>query len=823
MEHSAVPPEIITLVQQLHHEAQYIYRSGTHRGATTTTNGIKQGCVIAPYLWNYYSLLFLLQLQHHRDTEWIRRILTLFADDIWGAWEIKQAADLTQAIHDISLVLETLESLSMTINYSKTAILLRLVGKDARQLKHEHTFMKAGQLHLRVQVHGRECGIPIKDHHEYLGTVVTYSRRHQRNMSHRIKACAARYQGLRKLLNGSHHLSEPHRLRLWQACVCTSAMYAQHVVGLSASSLHSLTTVLTKHLRAIMRLPAHLTHVSTADIWHRAGLPMPGWTIQLQQQQLLARLERRAQQAPDITTTPAALQHLRAQVSSLEAVLKDVAEGLAKTPQQSAHVSCPYCQESFVTEHAMRIHCSLQHKSIPRHSTKTPTVFQPALHSKAGMPACQLCDRQFWRWAHLVQHIEKGACRCLGGQSDILAPVPDGQEPAPIQQPPTAELDIFGEENVARKPLVTRRAFLEHLDTWERWLRIPAVRLGLRNHCALCHFWVADFRHMKQHLNRVHLKDKPTVLPRALDLCNSFKSQLRRGSSCIWCTHKVGAPGRHAEQCTPLVQLCIAVVSARDDQHVRGDSGVCEQRGGGGLRPMLGQSQRPSFPSGQSLAEAPSAGVPAAMAESQTIAAAVQATIWQSLRATATAAPTGSTSSSDPRGFTAGGGDQPAEAGQGLHALHEADRGGNPGLSHEGRERMAPAEVPGDLCGLPATDRSHVQHGERAAQASPTGGGHRGEQSPDDQGRVVDALRRVDLPDLVSHRAPSEARHQEDAAAPRRGGAAELPAGAPERRCHPTLRLHSPATQARAAGSPGGDVRPRNLAARPNGPGTVRQ
>ena len=51
----------------------------------------------------------------------------------------------------------------------------------------------------------------------------------------------------------------------------------------------------------------------------------------------------------------------------------------------------------------------------------------------------------------------------------------------------------------------------EHLDNWERWLRIPAVRLELRNQCALCHFWVSDFRHMTQHLNRIHLKDSPTV------------------------------------------------------------------------------------------------------------------------------------------------------------------------------------------------------------------------------------------------------------------------------------------------------------------------
>ena len=234
-----------------------------------------------------------------------------------------------------------------------------------------------------------------------------------------------------------------------------------------------LTAVL-KHLRAILRLPAHLTHISTAEIWSRAELPMSyarlDNTVQQHPKQLLDKLEHPAQNAPDITTTTVAAQHLRAQVGALETIL---------------HVSCPYCQDTFVTEHAMRIHCSLKHESIPRLSTRTPTVFKPELHSKAGMPPCRLCDRQFWRWTHLVQHIEKGACRCLGGQSDVLAPVPDDQVPADIQQPPTAELGIFGDENVMHVPLVSRRAFLEHLDSWERWLRIPAVPRASQSLCIM--------------------------------------------------------------------------------------------------------------------------------------------------------------------------------------------------------------------------------------------------------------------------------------------------------------------------------------------------
>ncbi|CAE7726510.1 hypothetical protein AK812_SmicGene44773 [Symbiodinium microadriaticum] len=177
MAQHGVPHDVITIIQQLHHRAQYLYASGSHRGSTMTSNGIKQGCVIAPYLWNYFSLVFLSMLQADRSADWIQRVLTLFADDVWGAWELSNAEDLDRAIADVTLILEALETLDMTINYGKTAILLKLVGKDARRLKHDRTIMKAGQLHLKLTVHGRECLIPIKDQHEYLGTVVTYRHR----------------------------------------------------------------------------------------------------------------------------------------------------------------------------------------------------------------------------------------------------------------------------------------------------------------------------------------------------------------------------------------------------------------------------------------------------------------------------------------------------------------------------------------------------------------------------------------------------------------------------------------------------------------------
>ena len=831
MEQHGVPQDVITIIQQLHYRAQYVYQTGAQSGSTTTSNGIKQGCVIAPYLWNYFSLAYLSMLKERRSSAWIQQVLTLFADDVWGAWEIRSARDLDQAIADVSLILEALETLNMTINYSKTAILLKLVGKDARRLKQQHTFLKAGQPHLRVSVHGRDCGIPIKDQHEYLGTIVTYRHRHQRNMQHRLKACAVRYQGLRKLLNGSHHLAVHHRLRLWQACVCTSAFYAQHIVGVTTSTIATLTTTLTRHLRAIFRIPSHLTHITTREVWQQANLPMPGWALQHAQQQFIAKLEHRAEHAPDITTVSPIMQHIKREAARLEAMLMSEAEGLAKLPPQPPVVSCPYCQEAFVSENAMRVHCGLKHESVPKHSTRTPTVFCPELHSQAGMPACQLCKRQFWRWAHLVAHIESGACKCLGGDSEVRAPLPPDHAPAQIKQPPTVGLGLFEEENAANLPLVRRSAFQHSLDSWEKWLSIPAVRLELTQHCVLCHFWVADFRHMKQHLNRAHLRELPDLLPRSLNLCASFKSQLRRGSGCIWCGHKVGAPGRHVSQCTPLVQLCVAVTYCKD---ARARSRLCDQRGGGDIRQLLvgnsGVSLGSISPShsGPPITEASSSQPATTLAGTTSIAlprTPRQSIRQQLLRTSATTASARSTPALDTGCSTTGTDHQSTQTRQDLHLVHEAGGGRNTRILDACGQGMEQQKVPGELSrSLTAAHGSLVEHDWGPSQTGSTGRSHRGKQEEDGDRGVAHGKLRMDLPGMEPRRETIGGRHQQ-VSPPAHGGHPhpDLPARASHRGSDPEIQLHCDPAQAGATGSQHSDFRSRGVSSWQGSCGTVSQ
>ena len=80
-------------------------------------------------------------------------------------------------------------------------------------------------------------------------------------------------------------------------------------------------------------------------------------------------------------------------------------------------------------------------------------------------------------------------------------------------------------------------------------------------------------------MHRAHAQEVKHLLQPALQLCRTFKSQLTRGRNCLYCHNRVGAPARHAEQCTVLFQLTIAKLTLQDPstQH---DGGHGQSRGG---------------------------------------------------------------------------------------------------------------------------------------------------------------------------------------------------------------------------------------------------
>ncbi|CAE7771585.1 pol [Symbiodinium sp. CCMP2592] len=372
MLHHGVPKEVVNAVQQLHLHALYKYQVGQNSyGATSTTNGVKQGCKIAPYLWCFLTLRFMELLMQSRSEQWLAHIMTIFADDVWSNWIIRSLTDFKRAKADLELILTILESLHLTVNFTKTAILLVLEGKDAAKILRDHTITKAGQHLLRLTVSGRDCTLPIKAQHEYLGSIVSYQGRKNLNADHRVKAGNGRYQALRRTLNGHHVLTAHNRIRLWTACVQTSAHYSLTAVGLTSKGLDKLTKASTKQLRAALRQPAHISHTTTAQIWQQAGHPLPAQQLAQSLEQYVLKQQARATTAPDITTMPQVLQYAEEQLRQLQILASTPLREERTVDEASVQtVACPECGESFASLNGMRIHC--QRTAGYRHTQSAP-------------------------------------------------------------------------------------------------------------------------------------------------------------------------------------------------------------------------------------------------------------------------------------------------------------------------------------------------------------------------------------------------------------------------------------------------------------------
>ena len=562
-----VSQDTIAVIQQLHTDAQYVFRAGANVGRHTTTNGLKQGCCIAPFLWSFFTVAVMHSLRDKLGQEWLHQALVLFADDHWCQWVIKSKADFERSVQQLQVVLETLMDFRMSINFKKTAILCRLEGKQAKSVLRDHIKLRNGDKFFSVQVRGQEQLIPIRAVHEHLGTKVTYHHRLDANMEHRIHSGQAKYQALRKTLNGHHTLQVQHRLRLWAACVQTSMHYSLAAVGVTRAGLDKLTKLTTKHLRAIQRQPVHLTHTTNEQVLQSANLLPPGQVLLRSLQRFRESLNFKAATAPDITTRADVCAYVERLEASWRHLINLQQHQDAQLPIIAAAVPCPYCDACFTTENAMRIHAQLAHQNLPPRAACNPTKFVPRQHATGGLPVCRLCLRSFFKWQNLREHIESGACEKLGGESMTKHPVKPDDTPAPTPQDLVAETppdDATGtQQNV---PLLERSRFAKQSQNWESLLRDPTLQPDLQSHCTLCHMWIASFRHVKQHICKMHEPETPGLHAKATALCLSFKQHLVRDHKCPWCKRKVWAPARHAQQCVVLYQICVARVRFEQSQ-----------------------------------------------------------------------------------------------------------------------------------------------------------------------------------------------------------------------------------------------------------------
>ena len=151
--------------------------------------------------------------------------LTLFSDDTFCYWRIRSLDDLTRAAKQLLHVIQTLEALEMGINFSKSGIACQLRGNKVA-VAHKKFFSSVdGSYLFRLRREHKDILIPVLDHLEYLGVILSYGSFELQTTRHRIQKAYVNYKALHKVLRTSGSLAAGHGLRIYKACILTSLQH----------------------------------------------------------------------------------------------------------------------------------------------------------------------------------------------------------------------------------------------------------------------------------------------------------------------------------------------------------------------------------------------------------------------------------------------------------------------------------------------------------------------------------------------------------------------------------------------------------------------
>ena len=326
--------------------------------------------------------------------QWVQEGLTIFADDHWAAWKVEDRPALKR-----SLVIDALEENGLMLNAKKSAILFDLKGKDVMKELGVYVQKTEERKKMLFQSQQGQITIPVR-------TIFAYRDSSQLNLQHRLNKSRGQYAMPRKVIHARRVIAKQHRFRVWMAGVLTSATYGLYTVGLTATGKTQLQAMISRQLRAIAAVPAHITHVTNSEVRDQFGFKDILQQLYDQACKHCQQLEElQALQPGHICVQPVALQQLHEVIQDL-APQEQKGHPMEIRPSMTESVTCPECGLAFASLKGMRQHRAAKHK-IKVANTRS---FRPEVHSWGGVPQCSGCRHKFQTWCALKKRIEQGSC-----------------------------------------------------------------------------------------------------------------------------------------------------------------------------------------------------------------------------------------------------------------------------------------------------------------------------------------------------------------------------------------------------------------------------
>lgn len=232
MSQVGISSTIISIVLEWRRDTEYHIIHRDLESQVPTTTGLRQGCTLAPGLWAIYTVLIMLDLQTHYSLEELCDWLTVYADDFHAGRVISSPQTFLDSLLFFGRLLDALTHLGMSVNTTKSKVLIRLQGSKHRQILSQHTYRNAVGHWLMLPSHtGATHDIPIASDVSYLGIVISYHNATTRALTHRLKMARVAFARLSLWLM-NRHLPSALRLRFWYTCVWPVMCY-----GLAAADI----------------------------------------------------------------------------------------------------------------------------------------------------------------------------------------------------------------------------------------------------------------------------------------------------------------------------------------------------------------------------------------------------------------------------------------------------------------------------------------------------------------------------------------------------------------------------------------------------------